>query len=515
MELITLITILLCGPVIFLLILDYYNHHNKKGCQINKIPGPKPLPILGNLLSVLSQPDGFWGFGKNITKKYGPVCKFWVFNQAIVYVSDPDDIKVVLSSTSNIDKSPEYHLLHPWLNTGLVTSTGKKWQQRRKIANTAFHYNVLQEYFHTIAVKTNNLVQVLRAEADTGEIIKELRPITSSVAVEIICETAMGTLVKDNNISLKKYYKAVHDFGKAFAYRLSRIWLYNDWIFSMTSKGHELSEVVEILHGFTKSIIEQRKKYHNETEGKYLSIENTQEDEEAVKSKRKKLALLDSLIAASKNNQAIDDDGIQEEVDTFVFAGHDTVSTALLCTIKLLAEHKDIQATAREEVNQVLTKTGGEITMAAVQQFCYLERCIKETLRFYPSVPVINRKITEDVQLKKYLIPAGLTLNIHIYNAHHDPNFWPDPEVFDPDRFLPENSIGRHSHAYVPFSAGPRNCIGQKFAMIELKTVVAGLLHNFYFEPTDVKGTDDNQLTQEIILKWTKPVYTKFIPILK
>ncbi|KAF7990400.1 hypothetical protein HCN44_000205 [Aphidius gifuensis] len=272
-----------------------------------------------------------------------------------------------------------------------------------------------------------------------------------------------------------------------------------------------------ILHGFTASIIKQRKEYHNETESKYLNIKSTQEDdnEEAGKCKRKKLALLDSLLAASKNNQAIDDDGIQEEVDTFVLAGHDTVSTALLCAIKLLTEHKDIQTRAREEVNQVLMEIDGEITIAAVQQFCYLERCIKETLRLCPSVPLIGRKITKDVQLKNYSIPAGTTLNIHIYNAHHDPNYWVNPEVFDPDRFLPENSIGRHSHAYIPFSAGPRNCIGQKFAMIELKTVIAGLLHNFHFEPADVKSDDDNQLTYEITLKWAKPVHIKFIPILK
>ncbi|XP_044010293.1 cytochrome P450 4C1-like [Aphidius gifuensis] len=417
--------------------------------------------------------DGFWGFSKNITKKYGSVCKIWVFNQATVFISDPEDIKVVLSSTSNIDKSLGYRLLHPWLNKGLITSTGKKWQQRRKIANTAFHYNVLQEYFHTFAVKANNLIKILRAETESGEIIKELHPITTSVAIEIICETAMGTLFETSlTFELKN--------------RVGRLWLYNDWIFSMTSKGHDLSKVVEILHGFTRNIIKQRKEYHNETEGKYLSIEKTQEDEEAVKSKRKKLALLDSLLAASKNNQAIDDDGIQEEVDTFIFAGHDTVSSALLCAIKLLAEHKDIQATAREEVNQVLMKTDGEMTMAAVQQLCYLERCVKETLRLCPSALFIARKITEDVQLKNYLIPAGTNLNIHIYNAHRDPNYWINPEVFDPDRFLPVNSIGRHSHAYVPFSAGPRNCIGQKFAMIELKTVIAGLLRNFYFKPADV-----------------------------
>lgn len=91
----------------------------------------------------------------------------------------------------------------------------------------------------------------------------------------------------------------------------------------------------------------------------------------------------------------------------------------------------------------------------------YLENCIKESLRIYPSVPVISRSATEDIMLAGHRVPKDTTILVHIYDLHHDEKLFPDPEKFDPDRFLLENSAGRHPYAYIPFSAGPRNCIGR------------------------------------------------------
>lgn len=91
-----------------------------------------------------------------------------------------------------------------------------------------------------------------------------------------------------------------------------------------------------------------------------------------------------------------------------------------------------------------------------------MERCIKESLRVYPSVPLISRTLEEDIKTRQgYVLPKGQQAFIEIYDIHRNPQYWHDPEKFDPDRFLPENCINRHPFAYVPFSAGPRNCIGK------------------------------------------------------
>ncbi|EZA46631.1 Cytochrome P450 4C1 [Ooceraea biroi] len=122
-----------------------------------------------------------------------------------------------------------------------------------------------------------------------------------------------------------------------------------------------------------------------------------------IGSRKKRLAMLDLMIAASNNNQMSDSD-IREEVDTFVFEGHDTVSAALTFAILLLAEHKDVQDRVRNEVNDVMDENGGKLTMTALQNLPYLERCLKETMRLYPSVYLITRKLQEDVMLREQLI---------------------------------------------------------------------------------------------------------------
>ena len=94
----------------------------------------------------------------------------------------------------------------------------------------------------------------------------------------------------------------------------------------------------------------------------------------------------------------------------------------------------------------------------------YLECCIKEAMRLYPSIPAVMRTITEDTKIGEYILPAGLSVALLIYGMHRNPRIYPDPDVYKPERFLPEQSAGRHAYAFLPFSAGPRNCIG-KFAI--------------------------------------------------
>ncbi|KMQ90454.1 cytochrome p450 4c1 [Lasius niger] len=181
--------------------------------------------------------------------------------------------------------------------------------------------------------------------------------------------------------------------------------------------------------------------------------------------KKKRLAMLDILIMASREGFLTDLD-IREEVDTFMFEGHDTTAMGITFALLLLAEHKDIQERVRVEIDTVMQKNGGKLTMRSLQNLSYLDRCLKEALQ-------------------SYVVPAGTILHLNIYGVHRDPNFWSNPDIFDPDRFLPEKIQNRHPYSYLPFSAGPRNCIGQRFGLLELKAMIAPLVHNFYLEPID------------------------------
>ncbi|XP_044010801.1 cytochrome P450 4C1-like isoform X2 [Aphidius gifuensis] len=517
MELITAATFIFVSIITILLVYDYYIHNNRRGKYISKIPGPKSYPIIGNALDVMVPLEDIWHFFRRIGRDHYPVSKFWIVNWPVVNVHHPDDVEIILSSTKNIEKNIFYELLHPWLKEGLLTSKGDKWRSRRKILTPAFHFNILQEFSQTLIEQTKNLIETLQSESKSGEVVKELLPILSKFTLNTIC--AMGVTVDKKSTDQDNYRKSIYEIGLIFYYRAVRPWLKNEWIFSLTKKGKENIKILKTLHNFTSKIIGERKKYHKETKGIYLNeftnkIDGNKDTEDIEdKNSKKRLAFLDLLIAASEKNHVIDDEGIREEVDTFVFEGHDTTAMALFFTILLLAEHTDIQTIARQEVDEILNETNGQLTYSAIQKVSYLERCIKESLRMYPSVPIIGRNITEDIKLKHCFVPAGSILNIQIFDTHRDPNFWERPNIYDPDRFLPNNTKNRHPFSYVPFSAGPRNCIGQKFAMLELKTVLAGLLHNFKFEA--MESAANIRILPDLVIRCAHPVNVKFIPIKK
>jgi cytochrome P450 family 4 len=146
-----------------------------------------------------------------------------------------------------------------------------------------------------------------------------------------------------------------------------------------------------------------------------------------------------------------------------------------------------------------------------LQELKYLERCLKEVLRLFPSVPFIARVLGEDMTTYSgHHLKTGTMIHLHIYDLHRNPDIYPDPEKFDPDRFLPENCQNRHNFAYVPFSAGPRNCIGQKFAMLEIKAVLCGVLAEFVLEPVDTP--ESLELKTELVLRSGGGVRVKFVP---
>ncbi|XP_011701424.1 PREDICTED: cytochrome P450 4C1-like [Wasmannia auropunctata] len=342
--------------------------------------------------------------------------------------------------------------------------------------------------------------------------VDDLMSFISHHTLNAICETAMGTSLQDMKSDVQQQYReAVYDIGEILIYRLMRPWLTPKMIFSLTSMGEKHEKALKILHGFTEKIIAERKQYHESTGGRYLKHleDDTVDDKEIIGIKKKRLAMLDLLIATAHNG--LSDMDIREEVDTFLFEGHDTVAMGLTYAILLLAEHKDAQECIRSEVNAIMQANGGKLTMSALNDMSYLERCLKESLRLYPSVPLISRVLSEDVKMRSYLVPSGAVLHINIIDIHRDPNYWPNPKVFDPDRFLPEKIQKRHPYSYLPFSAGPRNCIGQRFAMLELKAIMASLIYNFYLEPVDY--LKDLEFKTDLTLRATCPIRTRFVPI--
>ncbi|XP_026829551.1 cytochrome P450 4C1-like [Ooceraea biroi] len=494
----------LLSCAIFAFFYYYVIHLARFRRLINLIPGPRMVPIFGDIFTLLSHgtPERLWDLIKFRFERYSPIYKTWYFTIAYVAITYPDEMQTILNNSKSSTKGMAYKLLRPWMGDGLLLSKGTKWQERRKILTPAFHFHILKNFFSILVEESNRMTISLKHMKDST--VEDLTSFTSHHTLNIICETSMGISLRNIETSEQQQYrKAIHDISEIIIYRFLRPWYQYDTIFWFTPKYKQQVKCLKILHGFTEKIITERKRYHETTGGRYLNFENTAEFDDMTGSRKKRLAMLDLMIAASNNNQMSDSD-IREEVDTFMFEGHDTVSMAMTFAILLLAEHKDVQDRVRTEVNAVMEKNGGKLTMTALQNLSYLERCLKETMRLYPSVLLITRTLVEDVMLKSYLVPAGVELYIDILSLHKNPEFWPNPEVFDPDRFLPELVQNRHPFAYIPFSAGSRNCIGQRFAMMELKTVIGTLVHNFCLEPIDY--LKDCRCVVDLIIRIGQPM---------
>ncbi|KAK1341777.1 hypothetical protein QTO34_016526 [Cnephaeus nilssonii] len=200
-------------------------------------------------------------------------------------------------------------------------------------------------------------------------------------------------------------------------------------------------------------------------------------------------------------------EAIREEVDTFMFEGHDTTAAGINWALYLLGCYPEVQKKVDNELDEVFGNSDRHVTLEDLKKLKYLECVIKETLRIFPSVPIIARELNEDCDVGGYNITKGSQLLIIPYALHRDPKYFPDPEEFKPERFFPENSTGRHPYAYVPFSAGPRNCIGQRFAMMEEKVILSCILRHFWVESNQKR--EELGLAGELILRPTNGIWIK------
>ncbi|EEB15503.1 cytochrome P-450, putative [Pediculus humanus corporis] len=439
--------------ILLFLIFWKFFQNDKKTLHINKLPGPLALPIFGNIIEVLQPKDKFLENSMKRRKKFGPIFKMWFGRNPSVFLSRAKEIEVVIKGTKHMEKSFVYKFVQPWLGTGLLTAHGKKWASHRKLITPSFHFTVLQSFIEIFQENSNILINKLNKMADTNEVIDIYQYITLCL-LDIICETAMGTKVNAQSDSQSEYVKSVYRLSALVVERTGRVWLHPDFIYNLTSHGKENRKHLDIVHSFTDRVIQKRKlSFENESSKNFDSPD------------RKKLSFLDLLLKASMNEAStpLTDMELREEVDTFMFEGHDTTAAGVNWAILMLSHHPEIQEKVYEEVKTIFeNKQEENLTLGDLSEMKLLDRVIKETLRLCPSVTSIGRIAEEDIHLGEYTIPKGANTVINIYALHRDPTVFPDPDVFDPDRFLPENMSGRHPFAYIPFSAGPRNCI-EKF----------------------------------------------------
>ncbi|XP_063230002.1 cytochrome P450 4C1-like [Bacillus rossius redtenbacheri] len=469
-----------------------------------QLPGPRALPLLGNLRDVgmLTLRPSLEGFLERVTelrRAHGPVFRMWIGPDLFVAVCDPSSCEAILSSQEALDKALNYRFLFPWIGRGLLTSTGAKWRKHRKIITPTLHFNMLEGFVDTMNSKARKLVDKLARHVGGGPF--DIQPYVTLCSLDVICETAMRTSVNAMDDQDGEYVRATRSMSAVVMNRSLLPWLQPDFLFSMATQCSAQSKALKVLHGFTNQVLNRRKSEFATSGADKCSAAEENQDL-GVKTRK---AFIDMLLEANSKGAQMSDEDLQEEVDTFMFEGHDTTGSAIGFALSSLALNPHVQDKLHKELQEIFGDSERDATSEDVRQMKYLEMVVKETLRLFPSVPLYGRHLLKDTVVGDHVFPRGASVIVGTILMHRDPELYPEPLRFDPERFLPENCQRRHPYAYLPFSAGPRNCVGQKFAMLELKVCLSRVLRSYRL----VAGSTTNcldELLPELVLKNRKGI---------
>uniref|UniRef100_A0A2Y9D1P1 Cytochrome P450 n=1 Tax=Anopheles dirus TaxID=7168 RepID=A0A2Y9D1P1_9DIPT len=485
---------------------------------ILQFPGPPVWPLIGTMYNTrgLDAAKTFEAF-RYWTNLYGGSYRMW-FNSRLfgINITQCELAEPFFSGGRNTDKSLLYRFLHPFVGVGLLNSAGSKWLQRRRILTPTFHFNILNGFHRAFCEETEKLAARIDTRGKgTTAVEVDLPAAMSQLTLNTICETSMGVKL-DTLDGAVEYREGIYKAGEMLLNRAVRPWLYVDWTYRLFGYMRQFQRLLKPLHIFTSAIITQRRELF--AQGKLNDLSTTEEpidDDQYLyggsSGAKKRYAMLDTLLAAEMRG-LIDADGIREEVDTFTFEGHDTTGSALVFIFLTLSWEPAIQERLYQELHELHTErsTGdGHLSPNDLSSLKFFDRVVKECFRLWPPVAFISRQVTDEIVLPDgRSIPRGAIANLHIFDLHRDPQQFPDPDRFDPDRFLPEVAEKRNPYAYVPFSAGQRNCIGQKYALLEIKTVVAYLVLRYRVLP--VTKRTEIRFIADLVLRASTPLKVRF-----
>ncbi|GMT07809.1 hypothetical protein PENTCL1PPCAC_29983, partial [Pristionchus entomophagus] len=447
-----------------------------------RLPGPWGLPIFGSIHKLyegshvglkwfLQEADRLRREGKNIVV-------FNICGRIYTIPITSSSAKEMLESTDLLTKGRDYDFIRPWLQKGLITSDGNYWKAHRKMLTPTFHFTQLHKYLEHFNRHSRILVEILREK--TGNKF-DVYPYLKRCALDIICESTLGQCYNMQHQTNHTYVVAVELFNKYVQRYSSEIHM---WIPPLWYLLHdfEVRCLLKDLKDFTWKAIRQR----------------ISKREDGTIQNEDRTAFLDKLLDMLDRNELTREE-VQEEVDTIVFAGHDTTSTTLGWFLWCMATNPQRQQQLHEEIDSVLPDSTEDIAAADLTNLPLLDRCIKESMRVYATAPFTERLVERDIVIDGYTIPAGSEIFLSPMMLHHNSTVYPEDWKYDPDRFLPENVAERSVYDFVPFSAGPRNCIGQKFAILEVKVVAAIIMRAFRVSSTE--QMTDNTPAPEVILR--------------
>ncbi|XP_011689080.1 PREDICTED: probable cytochrome P450 6a14 [Wasmannia auropunctata] len=462
---------ILCGIAAVVLALYYFLTSTFDFWKSRGVSGPRPIPGFGNFKDVMFNKISI---GDYFTKEYNaykdePFFGIFARKTPMLIVKDLELIKDVLIKdfTKFADRGhPIFEKAEP-LSQHLFSLEPKRWRPLRIKLSPVFTSGKLKEMFCLISECADNLIQYMEKIASTGEPV-ECRELTAKYTTDVIGSCAFGidmNALSDEDSEFRKMGRKVFTPTWRTFLRISIRQVF-PWLYNMF--GYVLPQT-DVTKFFTRVIVEnmEYRETNNITRNDFIDVLRE------LKKHPDKLGdidLTDSLLAS--------------QAFVFFLAGFETSSTTISHALYELALNPKIQDSLREEIDEVYAKYNGNLGYDNIKKMNYLDKVFKETLRKYPPGTALMRQTTSSYTFDgtKVTIPKDMKVFIPVYAIHRDPNIYPKPDVFDPERFNDEAVQSRHPMTYLPFGDGPRNCIGARFAVYQTKLGLTKILRNYKIE---------------------------------
>ena len=415
-------------------------------------PGPRGIPLLGSALDFTRNPIRLF---QTMREEYGDLPRFQIGPSVLHVVIDPTDLQYVLQQNHrNYVRGKYYKFFNLFMGDGLLTTDGDFWLKHRRLAQPTFQRQTINTFASSMTAATTELLegwQTLAASQTQVDIVPEMMRLSLSILGKtLFSRPELGEEVD-------KVLPAAHTWIDSFIKEsLPQNKMLPKWV--PTLQNRSVHQAQRSLNDLVDQIIQAHQDGTAQTSDFISTMLNARTGE---------------------NGETLSYAEIRDETKTLLLAGHETLGVALSWVFYALSQHPQVQEKLEEELDRVLV--GRTPTIEDLDQLTYTKMVVDEVLRHYPPVWGVVRDAVQDDEIGGYHIPAGSTLFIAPYVTQHHPDYWENPDVFDPERFSPAKATKRPRYAYFPFGGGPRQCIGNYFAVLQMQLVLATISQQYRF----------------------------------
>jgi len=430
-----------------------------------KPPGPDGLPLLGNTYEYVRDP---FSFITRCAREYGDVTSYEVAGRQFYQLDHPADIEhVLVANNGNYVKGEFFQrILGPVTGRGLLNSEGEFWRRQRHLIQPAFHPDRITRYAEVMVEYTDRLCAEW-TEGETVDVHGEMMGLT----LEIIAKTLFDADTRAAESEVGNALEVVMDHAESLQGMVIPPSI-------PTPANRRYARAITTLEEVVSGIIEDRRR----ADGGEDVVSMLVAAEQGGGRVESEATAADGIggEGGTGGRAAMTDEQLRDEVMTLLLAGHETTALALSFAFYLLGKHPEVEAKLVAELEEVLG--GRSPTVADLNELPYTEKVITESMRLYPPVYGIVREPVEEDVIGGYRVPPGTTIAINQWTVHRDPRWYTDPLAFRPERWTEEFRESLPRLAYFPFSAGPRRCIGDRFALLEARLVLATILRKWHLE---------------------------------